>query len=104
LTEWVQDAWIAASLIVGSPSIRAGTLLLALITRRCFSASVARTLAERCTNVQNGARNIDFMLRKSLTPQLSDVLLAAMAEQRVLAYISVDLDASGGWRIDALDS
>ncbi|MGU3305682.1 type VI secretion system ATPase TssH [Pseudomonas sp. M5A4_2d] len=82
----------------------ASRLLASAKVRLCFSASVARTLDERCTNVQNGARNIDFMLRKSLTPRLSDVLLTAMAEQRVLSAIRVDLDASGGWRIDALDS
>ena len=33
LTEWVQDAWLMASLVVGASRIRGGALLLALVSR-----------------------------------------------------------------------
>lgn len=82
----------------------AARLLSSAKVRLSFSASVARTLAERCTSVQNGARNIDFILRTSLTPRLSDVLLAALAEQRVLASITVDVTVNGEWLVECVDS
>ena len=82
----------------------AARLLSSAKVRLSFSASVARNLAQCCSSVQNGARNIDFMLRKSLTPRLSDVLLTAFAEQRVLASITVDLDVNGEWLIECVDS
>ncbi|MFL1557823.1 type VI secretion system ATPase TssH [Pseudomonas sp. O64] len=82
----------------------AARLLSSAKVRLSFSASVARTLAERCTSGQNGARNIDFILRTSLTPRLSDVLLAALAEQRVLAAITVDVNVNGEWLIESVAS
>jgi type VI secretion system protein VasG len=51
--------------------------------------------------VESGARNIDFILRKSLTPRLSDVLLGAIADQRPLAGLHVAVDARGEWVITA---
>jgi type VI secretion system protein VasG len=52
--------------------------------------------------VESGARNIDFILRKSLTPRLSDVLLGAIADQRPLAGLHVAVDASGEWLISRI--
>lgn len=82
----------------------ASRLLASSKVRLSFSEAVVSAIAERCTEVESGARNIDFILRKSLTPRLSDVLLGALADQRVLTAIDVDLNPDGGWRIDAREA
>jgi type VI secretion system protein VasG len=64
-----------------------------------FEPTVAGTIAARCTEVDSGARNIDFILRKSLTPVLSDTVLGALAEGRTLATLHVEADPDGGWKI-----
>ncbi|AUA56076.1 protein disaggregation chaperone [Achromobacter spanius] len=64
-----------------------------------FEATVADTIAARCTEVDSGARNIDFILRKSLTPVLSDTVLSALAEGRSLSALHVEAGTDGGWKI-----
>lgn len=64
-----------------------------------FAPAVAGTIAARCTEVDSGARNIDFILRKNLTPVLSDTVLSAMAQGRVLTALHVDVETDGTWRI-----
>ncbi len=68
-----------------------------------FDESVADTIATRCTEVDSGARNIDFILRKSLTPLLSDVVLGALAEGRTLTAINVAPSAEEDWLISTTD-
>ena len=76
-------------------------LLASSKVRLTFADEVADAIAARCTEVESGARNIDFILRKSLTPRLSDVLLGAIADQRPLAGLHVAVDARGEWVITA---
>ncbi len=68
-----------------------------------FDESVADTIAARCTEVDSGARNIDFILRKSLTPLLSDVVLGALAEGRTLTAINVAPGAEEDWLVSTTD-
>ncbi len=42
LTEWIQDAWLIASLVVGSGRIRGGSLLLALVSRLGYYSAGTR--------------------------------------------------------------
>ncbi|KQQ49868.1 ClpV1 family T6SS ATPase [Pseudomonas sp. Leaf127] len=79
-------------------------LLASSKVRLSFGDEVADAIAARCTEVESGARNIDFILRKSLTPRLSDVLLGAIADQRSLAEVQVAVDATGGWAITCVDA
>ncbi|WP_191487610.1 type VI secretion system ATPase TssH [Pseudomonas sp. FEN] len=79
-------------------------LLASSKVRLTFSEEVADAIAARCTEVESGARNIDFILRKSLTPRLSDVLLGAIADQRSLVGLHVAVDASGEWIITTLEA
>ncbi|CAM3696646.1 ATP-dependent Clp protease, ATP-binding subunit ClpB [Bordetella tumulicola] len=64
-----------------------------------FEPSVRDTIAARCTEVDSGARNIDFILRKSLTPLLSDTVLSSLADGRTLSAIHVAPDDSNGWAV-----
>jgi type VI secretion system protein VasG len=72
--------------------------------RLSFDERVADAIAARCTEVESGARNIDFILRKSLTPQLSDVLLGAVADQRPLSELRVTVDQANDWVIEAVEA
>jgi type VI secretion system protein VasG len=62
-----------------------------------FDPAVAGAIAARCTEVESGARNIDFILRKSLLPQISDTLLAALAQQQAPAGLHVSVADDGSW-------
>ena len=64
-----------------------------------FAHDVPETIAARCTEVDSGARNIDFILGKSLTPVLADAVLGAMAQGRKLSGLRVDVGADGAWQI-----
>ncbi|MGO3744356.1 MAG: type VI secretion system ATPase TssH, partial [Alcaligenes aquatilis] len=66
-----------------------------------FTPAVAQAIAARCTEVDSGARNIDFILRKSLLPALSDRVLAWMADGDGSTALSVDVgpQASQPWVI-----
>lgn len=79
-------------------------LLASSKVRLSFAPEVAQAIAARCTEVESGARNIDFILRKSLTPRLSDVLLGAVADQRPLAELHVTVDEAGEWLISSVDA
>ncbi|NYT85131.1 type VI secretion system ATPase TssH [Pollutimonas harenae] len=65
-----------------------------------FAGDVSETIAARCTEVDSGARNIDFILAKSLTPALSDVILSAMAEGRDLGALHISPSGEGEWLIE----
>jgi len=42
--------------------------------------AVVDTIAQRCTEVESGARNVDHILRRSLLPEISRAMLERMAE------------------------
>lgn len=64
-----------------------------------FDQDVAQTIAARCTEVETGARNIDFILRKSLLPHISDYLLSAFAEQQDVDVLYIRPVEDGSWNI-----
>ena len=68
-----------------------------------FDAAVYETVAARCTEVDSGARNIDFITRKSLVPPLSDRILGAMAEGRSLKSLHVAPGEGDDWKISATE-
>ena len=57
--------------------------------------TVIDTITARCTEVDSGARNIDFILRGSIMPMLSNTLLANMAEGRPASRARLNVDADG---------
>lgn len=59
------------------------------------SDAVIDAITERCTEVDTGARNIDFILRGNVMPLLSNTLLAKMAEGVPLSQATLDIDAAG---------
>ncbi|HEY0132901.1 MAG TPA: hypothetical protein VGB85_02440, partial [Nannocystis sp.] len=55
-------------------------------------------LAERCTEVETGARNVEHILRSSLTPLLSQRLLTALAAGEQPTRLHVESGANG-WEL-----
>ena len=51
--------------------------------------------AARCTEVESGARNVDNILTNTLLPEVSRLLLTAMAEGSAYERIRVGVDDGG---------
>ena len=64
-----------------------------------YDDAVVTQIAERCTEIETGARNIDFILRSSLLPQLSQTILTRMTEGVMLSAIRLGMDAEGAFTI-----
>lgn len=60
-----------------------------------YSDDVVERIAERCTQVDSGARNIDFIIDRTLLPEASRALLAQMAEERLPTRLALGLDERG---------
>jgi type VI secretion system protein VasG len=60
-----------------------------------FDDSVVRAITERCTEVDSGARNVDYILTQSVLPELSSLVLERMALDLPFAAIAMTLDAQG---------
>lgn len=53
------------------------------------------TIAARCTEVETGARNIDFILKGTVLPLLSNSLLASMSGDNTFTHAKLDVSADG---------
>ena len=56
--------------------------------------SLVETIAQRCTEVESGARNVDNILSNTMLPELSREILSRLAEARVVERVQVS--AAGG--------
>jgi type VI secretion system protein VasG len=56
---------------------------------------VVRTITERCTEVDSGARNVDYILTQSVLPELSSLVLERIALDQPFAAIAMTLDTQG---------
>jgi type VI secretion system protein VasG len=52
-------------------------------------------IASRCTEVESGARNIEYILSRGLLPQLSAHVLSVMADGGQIGGLEVSIDADG---------
>jgi type VI secretion system protein VasG len=57
--------------------------------------SVSAGITARCTEVDSGARNIDFILTQTVLPQLSSQVLERICEQRPFEAVHMRLAADG---------
>jgi type VI secretion system protein VasG len=60
-----------------------------------FDTTVVDRIADRCTEVDTGARNVDFIIDRSVLPDVSKALLAKMAEQQIPAMLTLGIDEKG---------
>jgi len=61
---------------------------------------VIDAIADRCTEVESGARNIDNILTNTLLPDISRMLLQSMADEAHPSRVAVDLDDDGGFEYE----
>jgi type VI secretion system protein VasG len=57
-----------------------------------IDAKVYQAVADRCKEVQSGARNVDHIIRGSVLPMLSNEILRAIAEGAPLDAMTLSLD------------
>jgi type VI secretion system protein VasG len=62
-----------------------------------FAPELVKTLADRCTESETGARNVDQILRSSLLPELARELLGRMATGTLPGKLDVKLGDDGRW-------
>jgi type VI secretion system protein VasG len=62
-----------------------------------WSGKVAETIAARCTEVETGARNIDYILSGTILPRMSQEILAHMSGQGLPSSVALDVGEDGGF-------
>ena len=60
-----------------------------------YDDAFLETVADRCTEVESGARNVDNILTNSLLPDISRKILSSMAEGEKLSVIHVGVGEDG---------
>ncbi len=60
-----------------------------------YTPELVNTVADRCTEVESGARNVDNILTNSLLPEISRELLSRMAEGLDISHVQVGVDEAG---------
>jgi len=70
--------------------------------RPSVSAEVIDEITKRCTEVETGARNIDHIMRGSLTPLVAKELLTVMSKDAKVGEISISLGDDGSFRVDVV--
>ncbi len=62
-----------------------------------YDDALVREVAQRCTEVESGARNVDNILTNTLLPEISRELLGRIATGEKLERISVSIGAGGAF-------
>ncbi|MCW5964373.1 MAG: type VI secretion system ATPase TssH [Bryobacterales bacterium] len=62
-----------------------------------YSEALVDAVADRCTEVESGARNVDNILTNSLLPEISRELLSRMAEGVDISHVKVDVDEASAF-------
>ncbi len=64
-----------------------------------YSPQLVDQIAQRCTEVETGARNIDHIMNGTILPQMSQEILARMGEGVMPSEAFLDVTEDGGFRI-----
>jgi type VI secretion system protein VasG len=64
-----------------------------------YSQDVVNQIASRCTEVETGARNIDYIMAGSIMPRMSQEILARMGQGEMPSKIHLNLDSEGSFVI-----
>ncbi len=64
-----------------------------------YSPEVVEQIANRCTEVETGARNIDHILRGTILPQLAREILSRLSEETMPGEVFLDLLEDGSFGI-----
>ena len=110
LSEWFKPALLARMTVVPYVPIRADALdgivrtKLDAVVKRARAAhkvslvvedAVVKAIAERCREMESGARNVDHILRGSVLPLVSNEILRGMSEGHAPAVIRLGVGPGG---------
>jgi type VI secretion system protein VasG len=62
-----------------------------------YDPTVIERVVERCTQVDTGARNIDFIIDRTVLPDVSKAMLARMAEEAMPSKLTLGMDEAGNF-------
>ena len=65
-----------------------------------WTPAVVDAVTARCTEGQSGARNIESILSRTVTPELAERMLARMLDRQDVANVGLDLDTEGAFVYD----
>ncbi|MGE0823941.1 MAG: type VI secretion system ATPase TssH [Candidatus Binatia bacterium] len=63
-----------------------------------YDEAVVNEIANRCTEVESGARNVDHILTRTLLPEMSGEFLARMATGQPVSRVRVAIDGQGAFQ------
>ena len=84
-------------------------LQLGRITRRIkenhraamsYDEALITAIADRCTEVESGARNVDHILTRTLLPELSTEFLSRMAAGESVNKVHISVESGGNFRYE----
>jgi len=65
-----------------------------------YSPEVVDQIATRCTEVETGARNIDYIMNGTIMPQMSQEILMRLGEGAMPSEVHMGLAEDGSFKID----
>lgn len=60
-----------------------------------YDESVVDAIAERCREVESGARNVDHIITRTILPEMSGAFLSRMAAGESIARVNIGVGAGG---------
>ena len=69
-----------------------------------YAPAVVDAITARCTEVETGARNIEYILNGNVLPRLSQTILLHMSEGGMPAKVHLDVDDTGAFTFDFGDA
>jgi type VI secretion system protein VasG len=63
--------------------------------RFSYDDAIITAIADRCKEVESGARNVDHILTRTLLPEMSGEFLARMAAGQAVSHVHVSVNAQG---------
>jgi type VI secretion system protein VasG len=64
-----------------------------------YTDAVTNLIADRCTEVETGARNIDHIINRTLRPAIATEILNRMTDEENLDHMAIDVDEDSGFVI-----
>jgi type VI secretion system protein VasG len=72
--------------------------------RLSYDQRLVDTIAARCTEIETGARNIDYIIERTLLPELSAALVQRLAGDQAPLGLRLEFDQQGNFRYRFLET
>lgn len=64
-----------------------------------YSEAVVDQITQRCSEVETGARNIDYILSGNILPKMSQEILSHMSDEGMPSTVELDVDEEGSFQM-----